>query len=103
MKINRIIFVLLSIIFLYSCSDDSTTEPTSLVADAGASQQVNILDLVTLDGTGSTGLDGFTYEWTYVGDVPEEEINFEGKNTARPRDKFRREKHSPSNIYTSGW
>jgi len=84
MRINGIIFILLSIIFLYSCSDESTTEPTILEADAGASQQVNTLDLVTLDGMGSTGPDGFTYEWAYVGDVPEEEINFDGKNTASP-------------------
>ena len=54
------------------------------MADAGSSQQVKPFDKVTLDGTGSTGPEGFTYEWTYIGDVPEEEISFEGKNTAQP-------------------
>ena len=83
-KISILLIIILSLFINYSCSEDEIPDPIDLVADAGSSQQVKPFDKVTLDGTGSTGPEGFTYEWTYIGDVPEEEISFEGKNTAQP-------------------
>ena len=67
---------LLGLSCLFSCSD-SSTEPIVLVANAGPGQQVNPLDLVSLDGTKSQGPEGFTYLWTYSGDVPESEIKIQ--------------------------
>jgi hypothetical protein len=83
--VKKLLFLiyLLGLSCLFSCSD-SSTEPIVLVADAGPGQQVNPLDLVTLDGTKSQGPDGFTYLWTYSGDVPQSEINFEDSTSAQP-------------------
>ena len=88
MKKFTILLLLSSAIIYFACDNDSGTGPTEtpipLKADAGPSRQVYILQQVTLDGTKSTGPSGFTYEWTYSGNVPEQEINFQGKNTAQP-------------------
>ena len=77
-------FIILSMVF--SCKDDVVppVEEIILIAKAGANQEVKINETVTLDGTGSTGPQGFTYAWTYQGDVPESQINFQNKNTAKP-------------------
>ncbi len=83
MRKNSFLNLILVIIFLLSCSND-ITEPITLVANAGTNQEVNPLELVTLDGTKSQGPSGFTYEWIYSGDVPESKINFENKNSAQP-------------------
>ena len=74
-------FIILSMVF--SCKDD-VVPPVELIARAGANQQVKLNETVTLDGTGSTGPQGFTYAWTYQGEVPESEINFQNKNSAKP-------------------
>ena len=68
--------------FLAGCSGDS--QSTSLDADAGPSQTVAPLELVALDGSNSTGPSGFTYSWTYSGEVPESDIDFQGATTANP-------------------
>ena len=78
-------FLILSLIIILSCSDDDNiVEPVTMIADAGTNQEVEPLDVVTLDGSKSQGPSGFTYEWTYSGDVLESEINFEGKTTVNP-------------------
>ena len=84
MNIKNCLILLMSFIFLISCSEENSTGPISLIADAGPTQQVDPLDLVSLDGTGSVGPEGFTYLWSYSGDVPESEINFENITSAQP-------------------
>lgn len=84
MKINFVLGILLSVslILISGCKEDE--DPIQLVANAGNSQTVKLLETVTLNGTASTGPDGFTYSWSYSGDVPESEINFQNKNSASP-------------------
>ena len=76
--------IILTFVFIYSCSDDDEVDPATLLADAGTDQLVKPQELVTLDGSRSQGPEGFTYDWSYIGEVPENEIGFEGKNTANP-------------------
>lgn len=76
--------VLVAALLIYSGCDDTDNESIQLVANAGASQTVKPLEDVTLDGTASTGPEGFTYSWTYIGDVPEDEINFQNTTSATP-------------------
>jgi len=64
------------------CGSDSQSTP--LDADAGPGQTVATLELVTLDGSNSTGPSGFTYSWTYSGEVAESEIDLQGETTANP-------------------
>lgn len=73
-------FLLLSLVGCGCSSSDA--EP--LVADAGPSQTVAPLELVTLDGSNSTGPSGFTYSWSYSGEVPEDDIDFQGADTPNP-------------------
>ena len=87
-KYFKIAYILL-LFLVISCSEEDPVSPpgddtTPLNAKAGPNQQVEINETVTLDGSGSTGPSGFTYSWTYSGDVPESEINFQNKNTAKP-------------------
>ena len=78
-------FISLILIISTSCKkEDDKDESIQLIPNAGMVQQVEINELVTLDATGSTGPAGFSYAWTYDGDVPENEINFQNKNTAKP-------------------
>ena len=81
MKLNKIKYVAI-FVALIGCSKDD--DPISLIADAGTNQQVSPMETVTLDGSNSKGPGGFTYEWSYIGEVPESEINFAGKTTANP-------------------
>lgn len=80
--------IVLSIITFVSCSDDPTSppddQPTALNAKAGLNQEAEVNETVTLDGNQSTGPSGFTYLWSYEGDVPENEINFQNKTSANP-------------------
>jgi hypothetical protein len=67
---------------LTGCGSDS--QSAQLVADAGPTQTVTPLQLVTLDGSNSTGPSGFTYSWSYSGEVAESEIDLQGATTANP-------------------
>ncbi len=70
MKTKPIYLCILSLILAFSsCSDDEddSIAPTLLTADAGEPQTVSPLTLVTLDGSASTGPEGFRYEWEYLG------------------------------------
>jgi len=78
----KYILYTLAIVLLFGCSEDD--DPINLTANAGINQQVKPLEIVILDGSRSQGPAGFTYEWSYVGEIPESEINFEGKTTANP-------------------
>ena len=85
----KFFLIVLSIITFVSCSDDDPTsppddQPTALNAKAGPNQNAEINETVTLDGNQSTGPSGFTYLWSYEGHVPEDQINFQNKNTATP-------------------
>jgi len=83
-----IVLFLFSLIVVSCSSEDPVSppgdDPTVLVAKAGSNQGVEISATVTLDGTGSTGPEGFTYSWVYEGDVPESDINFQNKTSATP-------------------
>lgn len=82
---NRVVVLLLTLFTgftLFSCSETSIT--ADLVADAGTNSTAIPGDTVTLDGTGSTGPAGFTYEWMYKGTIPEEDISFINRTTATP-------------------
>ena len=73
----------LSILFLISgCKKDE--DVITLVANAGSDQVVKPTKMVTLNGSGSSGPDGFTYSWKYSGLVPESEINFQNSTSASP-------------------
>ena len=78
-----IILTSFSLLILFSCAKDED-EPIPLNADAGLNQYAEINETVTLDGSGSTGPEGFTYSWEYNGDIPESEISFQNKNSAKP-------------------
>lgn len=87
---NIYFLVLISLVLIFSCSkyeENNPPEPEDpiiLIADAGPSQTVEPNELVYLDGSVSTGPDGFTYNWQYKGDIPENSIGFTGKTTAKP-------------------
>ena len=83
-SMKKLIFVIILIIPLIYAGCKKKDDPVQLVASAGNSQTVKPLELVTLDGTASTGPEGFTYSWSYQGDVPESEIDFQNKNTVTP-------------------
>lgn len=81
-SLSSFIFVLPAF-FFFSCSDNE--DPVPVVASAGESQVVRPEELVTLDGSKSTGPEGFTYSWEYTeGDVPESDIQLENTNSAMP-------------------
>ena len=72
----------LPLLFLVvGCNND---EAMPLVARAGESQMVTPLQLVTLDGSKSSGSGTLNYSWTYQGDVPEAEIDFQNATTVMP-------------------
>jgi len=76
------VFFLL-VIMLSSCKEDEM-EDIQIMANAGPLQNVKLNDLVTLNGSASSGPEGMTYSWTYEGDVPEADINFQNKNSETP-------------------
>ena len=81
------ILIILGLFLSHSCKeeDDELSPPNyPLTANAGPNQNDDINETVTLDSRESTGPAGFTYFWRYEGDVPEEDINFQNKNTATP-------------------
>ena len=62
----------LPLLFLvFRCSND---DPGPLIARAGENQMVSPLQLVTLDGSNSSGPGGLDYSWTYEGEVPERPV-----------------------------
>ncbi len=81
-------FIILAIISFSSCSnDEDPVEPEpdpTLNAKAGPNQEAEVSETVTLDGSESTGPEGFTYSWEYEGLVSENEIDFRNKTSATP-------------------
>ena len=76
------LFVLLSIIIaMYACKKE---EVTLLFPNAGADRVVSPMKLAELDGTATSGPEGYSFQWTYDGDVPEADINFQNTNTLKP-------------------
>ena len=84
-KLLSILFIL-GLFLSYSCNDSEDPEPPNqpLNADAGPNLSADVNETVTLDGSQSTGPAGFTYSWSYEGSVPEADIVFQNKNTAKP-------------------
>ena len=80
--INYIQILFLTLVFIATSCDKNDTNP--LVANAGPDQIVKPTEMVTLDGSGSSGPDGFTYSWKYTGTVPETEINFQNPASVSP-------------------
>jgi len=80
MKIKFIIPITTVLLFSFGCKKDDIF----LKANAGTDILVQALEQVILDGSNSTGPDGFTYLWEYNGTVPEEEINFQNKTSVNP-------------------
>ena len=76
--------LLLLVVVLFGCKEDEIIPEIPLSANAGPDQTVMPLDDVTLDGSESTGPEGFTYSWKYKGTVPESDINLQGANTVSP-------------------
>jgi len=80
MKAKYLFYPLLTIGLIFACSDDDGGDPAiQLVANAGADQTVSPGTLVTLDGSASTGPEGFIYEWRYLGS---EQINLSSTTQA---------------------
>ena len=75
------IFFYSLVIILSGCKKDDLIP---ILADAGEDQVVKPTTEVLLDGTKSSGPDGFNYSWSYTGLVPEADINFQDKTTATP-------------------
>ncbi|HNP17298.1 MAG TPA: hypothetical protein PKL31_02590 [Fulvivirga sp.] len=70
MNIKSFIYTLTFLSVLFGCSSpEDIFQPiaNTLVADAGANQTVAPFTEVTLDGSASTGPEGFSYEWIYNG------------------------------------
>jgi len=82
--VRSYIIVVVFFVLLTACDNVNGPSEVPLKAIAGQDQMVIPGDTVTLDGTASTGPAGFTYEWSYSGNVDENEINFQNKNTATP-------------------
>lgn len=76
------ISVVLLVAFL-SCSEEEA--PVPLQANAGADLAATVATVVTLDGSASTGPEGFSYEWTYMGGTvsDENELTFTDVNSAK--------------------
>ncbi len=81
-----IVVIAFLFVLFTGCSNDDDFASSALIASAGDSQTVKPQMLVTLDGSNSTGSDGFTYSWTYAGEVAESEIDFQ--NTTSPNPTF---------------
>ncbi len=81
MKTKNIIYSLTFLSLVFGCSSDDVFQPVenTLVADAGAPQTVAPFTEVTLDGSASTGPEGFRYEWIYTGS---ETVNLSSTNEA---------------------
>ena len=81
MKLNLKITLFSLICVFASCNKD---EVFPLISNAGPDQVVKPLEQVTLDGTQSSGSEGFNYLWEYDGIVPEDEINLQNNTSANP-------------------
>ena len=66
-KITWMFIVLGLVVCLSDCKKEEESVP--LIADAGPSQTVMPRKEVTLDGSRSSGPEGFTYSWSYAGEV----------------------------------
>ncbi|MCF0039024.1 PKD domain-containing protein [Dyadobacter fanqingshengii] len=70
LKSKRILLALFSLaLFVTSCKEDEDVKPgNTLTARAGADQNVNAGDIVTLDGSASTDSENkpFDYRWTFT-------------------------------------
>jgi len=78
---RRFLLFMLVIIAISACKKE---EDKLLTANAGTDQTVVPYELVQLNGSVSSGSDGYTILWTYDGVVLEEEINFQDVNTLTP-------------------
>ena len=78
---RRFLLFMLLIIAISACKKE---EDKLLTANAGTDQTVVPYELVQLNGSVSSGSDGYTIFWTYDGVVLEEEINFQDVNTLTP-------------------
>ena len=67
-----------------SDTDHTTVVAEGVLASAGENQNVKTNAVVTLDGSASIGPEGVSYSWTYQGEVPEADINFQDINTEKP-------------------
>ena len=76
-------FTFLILLGFFSCSEEEA--PIPLVANAGADINAAVATIVTLNGTASTGPEGFSYEWTYLGGAvtDENELAFTNLNAAQ--------------------
>jgi hypothetical protein len=72
---------MLLIIAISACKKE---EDKLLTANAGTDQTVVPLELVELNGTATSSNEGYSILWSYDGDVPEGEINFQDVNTLTP-------------------
>jgi len=70
------------LIFAFACKKEE--DEIVLIPEAGPNQLVIPLELVTLDGTASTGPEGYTFEWIYEGSVPEQDIDLQNVNSLNP-------------------
>jgi len=83
LKILSPLIIGLAFFLFTACTKDDDPMP-ELIANAGPPQNAKIDEIVTLDGTGSSGPGDLTYSWTYQGSIPESEINFQNKNSSAP-------------------
>lgn len=68
MKTKYLFYAIIFTGFLSACGDDEDNDPKAILqAVAGDAQTVSPFTEVTLDGSASTGKDGFRYEWIYKG------------------------------------
>lgn len=69
---------LIVFITLFSCSKKD--DPIPLIANAGDDINATVATTVTLDGSKSTGPQGFTYLWSYIGSTAPDMNNINGAN-----------------------
>ena len=76
-------FSVMLLFVLFSCSEEET--PIPLQANAGEDIDATVATVVTLDGSTSTGPEGFSYQWTYTGGtvINETELSFTDVNSAK--------------------
>jgi len=68
---RQLLFLGVALLIFVACGDDEGPQPATIIANAGSAQTVEVEDLVTLDGTGSTSESGsLTYSWAFT-ETPE--------------------------------
>ncbi len=68
---RQLLFFGVALLIFVACGDDEGPQPATIIANAGPAQTVEVEDLVTLDGTGSTSESGsLTYSWALT-ETPE--------------------------------